>query len=118
MQHFEAERRLKEYALESKKAKQIRIREELDEKKEIMNNRILERDLLASRMGWDCIDYSSSIPPLLELPPEMYWFRQKAKNKDEEVREEKKNSKKEKEKKLNKYTKSFFFRSMLLHTYC
>jgi hypothetical protein len=117
MQHFEAERRLKEYALESKKAQQIRIREELDEKKEIMNNRILERDLLASRMGWDCIDYSSSIPPLLELPPEMYWFRQKAKNKDEEVREEKKIQKKKKTKikQIYKYTKSFFFRSMLTH---
>jgi Leucine-rich repeat (LRR) protein/Ca2+-binding EF-hand superfamily protein len=85
MQHFEAERRLKEYAREAKKAQKLRISEELNEKHEIMVNRIKERDLLASRMGWDLIDYSDM--GLLQIPETIYWFRQEKKSKDEESKD-------------------------------
>ena len=50
-----------------------------------MVNRIKERDLLASRMGWDLIDYSDM--GLLQIPETIYWFRQEKKSKDEESKD-------------------------------
>ena len=82
MQKFEAERRLAGYAQASKLAQKERTLEELSEKKEIMENRIKEKELLASRMGWDCIDLSDQ--GLVEVPEKIYWFRQEKKSKDEE----------------------------------
>ena len=85
MNKFQAERKLLEYKRESKKAQKLRLLEELDEKKNVMANRIKEKELLASRMGWDCIDMSDQ--RLVELPASMYWWRQAKKNKDEESKD-------------------------------
>ena len=75
MQKHEANRRLREYAGLVKDAERARVAEELEERKEVMENRIKEKELLAVRMGWDKIDLSGR--GLLEVPEEeVYWFRQ------------------------------------------
>jgi Ca2+-binding EF-hand superfamily protein len=85
MQKFEAERRLSTYKNNSKMAQKKRVEEELDEKKIILMNRIKEKDLLASRMGWDVIDYSDS--KLLDIPSDIYWWKVGKKSKDEDSKD-------------------------------
>jgi len=64
----------------------LRIEEELNERKIIMSNRIKEQDLLASRMGWDVIDYSDhQLVDYEDLP--IYWWKMEKKNKDEESKD-------------------------------
>jgi len=64
----------------------LRIEEELNERKIIMSNRIKEQDLLASRMGWDVIDYSDhQLVDYEDLP--IYWWKMEKKNEDEESKD-------------------------------
>jgi Leucine-rich repeat (LRR) protein len=84
MQASKAKKFLKDMKHETKKLKDKRQKEETKERKATMNRRLHDAENAVLRNGWDRIDYSGK--RLLELPKEIYWYKQKREKGEEAKR--------------------------------